>query len=217
MLRDLRNGIVLGGGSQVVLGTVDGLQSLSPTGHTAVPKGSGRNRDRRPHRAEVHPVPHLLSFRACSECSRFDQGEKGGRHSFQNVLVGFLPAQSPFPDSAQRSPGHRFRIWVQVVPSLHRLGHGPSGRWLSCAESTAGKGMNTAHCSWSWTHPSHSTHPSTWIKPTPKYLLQVMEKQGSCIQEVLVGHLVKKLMVKGLQGAGMTWMVPNHAVQIIWL
>lgn len=129
MLRDLRNGIVLGGGSQVVLGTVDGLQSLSPTGHTAVPKGSGRNRDRRPHRAEVHPVPHLLSFRACSECSRFDQGEKGGRHSFQNVLVGFLPAQGPFPDSAQRSPGGRFRIWVQVVPSLHRLGHGPSGRW----------------------------------------------------------------------------------------
>lgn len=44
-----------------------------------------------------------------------------------------------------------------------------------------------------------------------------MEKQGSCIQEVLVGHLVKKLMVKGLQGAGMTRMVPNHAVQIIWL
>lgn len=150
---------MLGGGSQVVLGTVDGLQSLSPTGHTAVPKGSGRNRDRRPHRAEVHPVPHLLSFRACSECSRFDQGEKGGRHSFQNVLVGFLPAQGPFPDSAQCSPGRGFRIWVQVVPSLHRLGHGPSGRWLSCAESTAGKGMNTTHCSWSWTHPSTPNCP----------------------------------------------------------
>lgn len=46
------------------------------------------------------------------------QGEKGGRHSFQNVLLGFLPAQGPFSESAQCAPGRRFRIWVQVVPSL---------------------------------------------------------------------------------------------------
>ena len=30
LLRDLRNGTMLGGGSQVVLGTVDALQSLLP-------------------------------------------------------------------------------------------------------------------------------------------------------------------------------------------
>lgn len=65
LLRDLRNGILLGGGSQVVLGTVDGLQSLSPRGHSAVPKGNGRTEIGDHTGLKCTQSQHLLSFRAC--------------------------------------------------------------------------------------------------------------------------------------------------------
>lgn len=60
--------------------------------------------------------------------------------------------------------------------------------------------------------PSTLPMPKHLDKTTPKYLLQVVEKWESCIQEVLAGDLVEQLILKGLQGAGMTWMVPNHDI-----
>lgn len=49
---------MLGGGSQVVLGTVDGLQSLShPQDTQQSPKAKVGAEIGRPHRAGVHPVP----------------------------------------------------------------------------------------------------------------------------------------------------------------